>query len=124
MQEDLGDPEESHRHRHEIDPTLKLHDPKREPELPRHRVDAHAAQRETLATMRQSLDDRAAGQESGQEQPEEREGKYSGGPNFSAKVGQRMRQKGEPRDANGAGDERADGGDRQAPRRRAPVLAI
>ena len=58
-----------------------------------------------------SLDDRAAGQKSGEKQTQEGEGEILGRAELQRKGRQRIRQKGEPHDASRSGDERADGGD-------------
>ena len=84
-------------------------------------VGAHRGEEQAEQDHRDRLRDRPAGQHHRERQPRDHQREVLGGPEQQRHAGERRRQRRDHQRRHAPGEERPDGGDRPAPRRRAPA---
>ncbi len=118
--EDLAQPEQPHRHRHDADAVAQLLDVEAVAEVAAHDVDADAAEQQPGRRHQQRAHERRRRHVGEEHQAEHQQRGVFRRPEAQREVGERRRHHGQHDHAEGAGDERADRGDRTAPPRRGP----
>ena len=109
--EDLAQPEQPHRHRHDAEAVAQLLDVEAVAEMPGHHVDADAADEQADRGHQQGADERRGRHVGEEHEPQHQQRGVFRRPEAQREVGERRRHQREQDHAEGAGHERADGGD-------------
>ena len=109
--EQFAEPEQPDRDRHDADAVTQLGDPERVAEVAGHHVDADGAEQQPERRHQQRADQRRGRHVGEEDQAEHQQRGVFGRAEAQRESRERRRHQREHDDAEGAGDERADGGD-------------